>query len=50
MLFASRKSKTFFHSSHKEVGDGGEVWQEVLKSMGKDYSIIANFPENPQMN
>lgn len=27
-----------------------KLWQEVLKSMGKDYSIIANFPENPQMN
>jgi putative transcriptional regulator len=36
-----------------EVVFGSErekLWKEVLKSMGKDYSIIANFPENPQMN
>ncbi|MFH1004458.1 MAG: YqgE/AlgH family protein [Bacteroidota bacterium] len=27
-----------------------KLWQDVLKSMGNDYSILANFPENPQLN
>lgn len=27
-----------------------KLWQEVLKSMGKEYGIIANFPENPLWN
>ena len=27
-----------------------KLWKEVLKSMGKDYSILANFPENPLWN
>lgn len=26
------------------------LWKEVVKSMGKDYSILANFPENPMWN
>jgi putative transcriptional regulator len=27
-----------------------KLWQDVLKSMGKEYGIIANFPENPLWN
>lgn len=27
-----------------------KLWKEVIKSMGKDYSILANFPENPSWN
>lgn len=27
-----------------------KFWQEVLRSMGKEYSILANFPENPLWN
>lgn len=27
-----------------------KLWKEVVKSMGKDYSILANFPENPMWN
>lgn len=27
-----------------------KLWQQVVKSMGKDYSILANFPENPMWN
>jgi len=27
-----------------------KLWQDVLKSMGKEYEIISNFPENPLWN
>lgn len=27
-----------------------ELWSELLKSMGKHYSIMANFPEDPTLN
>ena len=27
-----------------------KLWKEVIKSMGKNYSILANFPENPMWN
>ena len=27
-----------------------KLWKEVIKSMGKDYSILANFPQNPMWN
>jgi len=30
--------------------DSAKMWKEVLKSMGKEYGIIANFPENPMWN
>ncbi|MEO6696250.1 MAG: YqgE/AlgH family protein [Ignavibacteria bacterium] len=26
------------------------LWRDVLKSMGKDYSLIASFPEDPSVN
>jgi putative transcriptional regulator len=28
----------------------GVMWSEVLKSMGKEYAVIANFPEDPGLN
>ena len=27
-----------------------KFWKEVIKSMGKEYSILAGFPENPMWN
>jgi putative transcriptional regulator len=27
-----------------------KFWKEIVKGMGKDYSILANFPENPLWN
>ena len=27
-----------------------KFWNQVVKSMGKDYSVLANFPENPLWN
>ncbi len=27
-----------------------KLWEDVLKSMGKEYGMIANFPENPMWN
>ena len=32
------------------TNDWEKLWKEVLKSMGKDFSILANFPENPLWN
>jgi putative transcriptional regulator len=26
------------------------LWADVLKGMGKEYSMLSNFPEDPQMN
>lgn len=28
----------------------GNLWADVLRSLGKEFSIIANFPEDPAMN
>ena len=30
--------------------DWNQLWKDVLKSMGKEYEILANFPENPLWN
>ncbi len=30
--------------------DPDHLWREVLKGMGKEFSVIANFPEDPSMN
>ena len=30
--------------------DSGKLWSKVLKSMGKEYSIISTFPEDPSVN
>lgn len=27
-----------------------ELWKKILKDLGSHYSIMANFPENPQLN
>lgn len=32
------------------TNDWNKLWKEVLKGMGKDYGILANFPENPMWN
>lgn len=32
------------------TNDWEKLWKEVVKSMGKDFSILANFPENPLWN
>lgn len=29
---------------------GSQLWTELLKSLGKHYSIMANFPEDPSLN
>lgn len=30
--------------------DPDHLWREVLKNMGKEFSVIANFPEDPSLN
>jgi putative transcriptional regulator len=30
--------------------DPDHLWREVLKNMGKEFSVIANFPEDPSFN
>lgn len=30
--------------------DQDELWEKVLKRMGKDYSFLANLPEDPSLN
>lgn len=32
------------------TNDWDKLWKDVLKGMGKDYGILANFPENPLWN
>ena len=32
------------------TNDWNKLWKEVLKGMGKEFGIIANFPENPLWN
>lgn len=27
-----------------------ELWREVMRSLGKDFAILANFPEDPSLN
>lgn len=36
----------------KEImsGNTGNLWREILRSMGKEYAILANFPEDPSLN
>lgn len=31
-------------------GDPHELWKKALKGMGRKFSIMAEFPENPQLN
>lgn len=28
----------------------GRLWRDILRSMGGEYAILANFPEDPRMN
>lgn len=30
--------------------DASKLWSDILKSMGKEYSIISTFPEDPSVN
>lgn len=30
--------------------DADELWQHILKNMGDEFRLIANYPENPQFN
>jgi putative transcriptional regulator len=30
--------------------DSATLWRDILRTMGKEYAIIANFPEDPSMN
>jgi len=30
--------------------DADELWKTVLRNMGKEYEIVANFPEDPNLN
>jgi putative transcriptional regulator len=30
--------------------DSSELWSDLLRSLGKHYSIMANFPEDPSLN
>lgn len=32
------------------TNDWNKLWQDVLKGMGQEYGMIANFPENPLWN
>ncbi len=31
-------------------GEAKDLWGQVLKSMGTEYAILANFPEDPSLN
>ena len=41
----SNCQKDFAFSEHPE-----ELWGEVLKTMGSQYAILANFPDDPSLN
>jgi putative transcriptional regulator len=30
--------------------DPKSLWSQVLRSMGNEYAILANFPEDPNLN
>lgn len=30
--------------------NSSQLWRTVLKSMGKEYAVLANFPEDPMLN
>ncbi len=32
------------------MGNPTDLWKAVLRKMGTDYSMVANFPEDPQLN
>ena len=43
LLTPATDNFTFFDEPKK-------LWSDVMKSLGKEYSILANFPEDPSMN
>ena len=43
MLTAPNAELTFF-------GEPTKLWSEVLRSMGSEFAILANFPEDPSLN
>ena len=43
MLTAPSAELTFF-------GEPQKLWSEVLRSMGSEFAILANFPEDPSLN
>jgi putative transcriptional regulator len=43
LLSSADKNFTFFN-------DSKVLWGQVLKSMGTEYAILANFPEDPSLN
>ena len=32
------------------TGAPDDLWRQVLREMGGDYAVLANFPENPRLN
>lgn len=32
------------------AGDPGALWRRVLRQMGGEYAVLANFPDDPRMN
>lgn len=43
LVFESNPQFTF-------ADDPGSLWRQVLRSMGSEYAILANFPEDPNLN
>lgn len=43
LVFNGNKTFTF-------ADDPRSLWSEVLRSMGNEYAILANFPEDPNLN
>jgi putative transcriptional regulator len=43
-IVSNANEKFAFHNNPKSL------WEQVLKSLGNEYAIIANFPENPSLN
>ena len=41
----SNCKKDFAFSEHPE-----DLWGQVLRTMGSQYAILANFPEDPSLN
>lgn len=43
-LITTAEKKFIFHNNPNRL------WNSILKNMGKEYAIIANFPEDPSLN
>jgi putative transcriptional regulator len=44
-LMTNKQQKNFIFSEKPE-----DLWGEVLRSMGSQYAVLANFPEDPSLN